>query len=298
MSTTDSNASGRHPLIIGAESGIGRALVARYAALGVTVSGTGRRGDGRWLFLDLAAVPATWKPPVQADTAVLCAAVTGEASCRSHPGAARRINVEATVQVARILVDHGCFVQFLSSNLVFDGRQPMRPIEEPVAPASLYGRLKAEAEAGIQALGDRAAVIRLTKVIDRDTPLFRGWLAALARGETVRPFHDMVFAPLSVAFVVDALVRLAQRRTSGILHLSAAADISYADAAHHFARRLGVPAAHVQAIGRTGAGIPDAVAPRHTSLAMGQVEREAGLVAPDPFDTLDAVFALKEHGGV
>ena len=292
------------PLIVGADGLIGRALSQHFAAAGVPALETNRRSGGGRLVLDLAALPADWAPPAGIDAAFLCAAVTSEATCRDQPELARRVNVEATIELARRLTAGGAFVVLLSSSLVFDGRAPQRQASEPTAPGNFYGSLKAEAEAGILALDDPAfgpafgagvAVVRMTKIIGADTALLRGWIEALKRQEVVRPFDDMVFAPLSAAFTAAALGRVAATRTCGILHLSAAADISYADAARHIARRLGVPAERVQPVSRRSVGIPDAVAPAHTTLAIAATERGIGLTAPDPFAMLDDCLGFSRY---
>ena len=233
-------------------------------------------------------MPANWALPPGVDAAVLCAAITSEAACWEQTRLAHRVNVEATLAIAQTLAEAGAFVLFLSSNLVFGGGGQFRGAGEPPDPVTLYGTLKAEAEAGIQTLGSHAAIVRLTKVIGPEAPLIRGWIEALTRGGTVRPFYDMVFSPLSLRFVTEALDRLAVRRASGIMQLSGAADISYAEAALHITRRLGVPEHRVQPVSRREAGISDASAPPHTTLAMG-LQFESRL-----FDGLNATADKRE----
>ncbi len=290
MITCSGISSIQKPLIVGADSQIGQALIARYAALGITAMGTSRRRDSSWMHLDLETDSEYWAAPPMVDVAVMCAAITGTAACKEHAGLAHMINVKATHRLAQSFVEAGSFVVFISSNLVYDGKVPFRHASEPPNPICDYGILKAMGESCMKVFGDKVSIVRLTKVIGPRTPLLRGWIDSLMRGNVVRPFDDMVFSPLSFTFVAHALERLATRKVSGILHLSGATDISYAAAAHHIARRLGVPEKLVQPIGRRCADISDVDAPKYTSLAIGPAEQDVGIVFPHPYDTLDEIF--------
>ena len=282
--------------VVGADGLIGSALMAYSARLGLDVLGTSRQArsdrlvpaDG--LALNLAALPGDWTPPPRVSMAFLCAAMTGQADCEREPALARRVNVEATVQLAKALVAGGAFVVFVSTSLVFDGTAPFCRPDQPVAPMGTYARLKAEAEARLLALGPQVAVVRITKVLGPATPLIQGWLAALRQGEVIHPFEDMVLAPLSPAFIAHALDRVATRRAAGIVQISAACDISYAEAARHLARRLGASPDQVQPVSRRTRAIPDAAAPAHTTLESRRMVEELGLSPPAPWAALDALL--------
>ena len=88
-------------LVVGADGAIGAAVAARLEVGGHPVIRTSRRGTPGTVPLDLATDPATWRLPKGVSTAVLCAAVTSTEACRNHPDEARRVNVEATVELGR-----------------------------------------------------------------------------------------------------------------------------------------------------------------------------------------------------
>jgi dTDP-4-dehydrorhamnose reductase len=216
----------------------------------------------------------------------LCAAFCNIAACEKEPELARRINVDGPAALARALTREGAFVVFPSTSLVFDGLFPFSPPDAPVRPATLYARLKAEAERELLALG-AVSVVRLSKVIGPATALFAGWVSELRAGKPVFPFDDMMMAPISGTLAVEVMLRAAERRAQGVLHLSARRDVSYAEAARHIAERLGAPPSLVQPRSRLAAGIPDAAAPRHTALDCRRTARELDLPPPDPFDALE-----------
>ncbi|MCW2249492.1 dTDP-4-dehydrorhamnose reductase [Azospirillum fermentarium] len=268
----------RHLLIVGGSGRLGRALSAAARDAGVRVTATTRHphdaGPGM-PFLDLARNAGRFRPPADADAAVLCAAVTDLRLCAADPALARRINHDAVLAVAAACRDAGIFMVFPSTNLVFDGTRPFRRTDEAPTPHTPYGRLKAETEAALLAAGN-AAVLRLTKVLDPALPLLAGWAAALRAGQPVRAFHDMVLAPVGLDHAAGALLALAGARRAGVAHLSGDRDLSYHALAGILAARLGVPAGPVAPASRRDAGIADAAAPAHTTLSMDGLSDVAG----------------------
>jgi dTDP-4-dehydrorhamnose reductase len=282
-------------LIIGIDSVIGQALGEALTARGDTVFGTTRRAEtvdgGRRLWLDLERIeaPQTTLPAV--DITVFCAAKARYAECRLDPVLARGLNVEATVDLARRLVDQGSRVLLLSTSAVFDGSRPHRRAEEPTRSASLYGSLKVEAEAGVLALGHAAAVFRLTKLVTPQMPLLTGWMFALAGGRNIRAFTDLRFCPLSLGHVVPALLAVIDDCGDGIYQVSGSDDITYADAARHIAFRISAAPRLIEAVRAIDNGIPPAEILAHTSLDTTRLSTLTGFQPPSPFAVLDAVFA-------
>jgi dTDP-4-dehydrorhamnose reductase len=106
----------------------------------------------------------------------------------------------------------------------------------------------------------------------------------------VRPCYDLHFSPLSLARAAAALIAIGEARAGGIFHASAAADISYADAARHFAASLGAPAALVQprasgALRGPGWG--------YSCLSAGRLEALSGWAPPCPYAELSAAYGLR-----
>lgn len=267
-------------LVVGGDSGIGRALLAADPH----ALATSRRGGP--LHLDLSDDPAQWQPPAGVEAAFLCAAVTAIAACERDPAGTRLLNVERTVALARRLEAAGAFVVFLSTNQVFDGSQPQRAGDSPVCPQSEYGRQKAAAE---RLLGESVAVVRLTKVVAPDTPLFRDWAAALRAGERVRAFTDLVCAPLPLGFVARALLTIGAARAGGVWQLSGERDLSYAELARYLATQLGANAALVETASAADAGLPPSARPRHTTLDTSRWRAAFDRPIPSVWQALDTV---------
>lgn len=239
-------ASADHPvLIVGGDSLIGRALHESYRAAGVPCLATSRRA-GQHPRLDLAASPETWELADSYSAAFLCAGYTKLADCEAHTAETALINVSRMTELARKLWERGAFVVFLSTNLVFDGNKAFATVDDAPNPATAYGRQKTEAEKILRDLGDRVAIVRLTKVVHPGMPLLLDWAAALRRREVIHPYSDMFFSPLPLHYVAGALQSIASRRTGGIIHLSAETDISYSSLATSLTKHLEVSSDLVQ----------------------------------------------------
>lgn len=265
-------------LVVGADGTVGRALVVALRAAGRPCAGTSRR-PGADRLLDLADPPSRWDgPPVS--VVYLCAAVARLDACERDPGGTARVNVDGVAAVARTLAARGAFPVFFSTNHVFDGERSHRRPDEPVCPRNEYGRQKAAAETEVLALG--GAVLRMTKVLGDTVPLFATWVTAAATTGVVRPFADMVMSPVPLGTAVASAMGIGERRRSGVYHLSAGRDITYADAA-----TVGLTAAGFdpRVVKPVFAG-PAAACPPHTTLAGDGL----GVFVPEVEDTVRAAF--------
>ncbi len=283
-------------LVVGGDGLVGTAVARRLEGDGVAVVRTSRRGTPGTVPLDLAASPESWTVPRGLRGAVLAAAVTSTQQCRDHAVETHRVNVDATVELARRLSSGGTRVVLLSTNMVFDGTVAATPADAPRSPMTAYGRMKAEAEEAILATCLEAVVLRLTKVLPSTLPLIASWRDAWTRGEPVRPFSDLMLAPVSPAHAAEAIaaVTLASH-PDRIVQCSATADVSYADVARRLAAAWGHGTSLVEPVSVAASGVVLEHVPRHTTLAAGTLQAVFGIETPDPWVAVDAV-ALAEHG--
>jgi dTDP-4-dehydrorhamnose reductase len=276
-------------LVIGANGVLGRSVAERLRSLGNWVVGTSRRPTAGNLPLDILAMAASWEPPAGITTAYFCAAVTSQSLCRKSFDCAHAVNVTATVSLIRRLLDAGIFVVFPSTNLVFDGSQPHVLADAATCPRTAYGRMKAEAEMRLLALGG-VGVVRLTKVVHDHLPVFAHWRTSLTQSITVHPFHDMVFSPLLLHDAVSILVAVGQNRLHGLMQGSAKNDISYAEACRLLAHHLHVAESQVKPVSWQGSDERLEHVPDHTTLDTSRAEEICGLVPRAAEAALEEVF--------
>lgn len=280
-------------IVIGADSKIGHALLAALRQGSEIVHATSRRPDAAtqgYLYLDLTNSALDRAPLPKVEVVFICAALTSIAACEANPALARRINVQAPVALANRFGAAGARSIFLSTDAVFDGTIANVPADQPPSPSTEYGRLKAEAEAELLKLGETVSVLRLTKVLAPDLGLFTGWIDTLSKGGEIAAFSDLAFAPISLGEAVGALSAVAMDRSGGIYQASAAADITYLDAAYHIADRLRVDRKRVKAQRGIDNGIPPERLSRHASLNTSRLSALIGYPARAPRLVIDDVY--------
>jgi dTDP-4-dehydrorhamnose reductase len=286
-------------LLVGGDSEIAVATLAHLRRQGTpAVTTTRRRGhQSERIFLDLAAPLARWEPPTGVDAACIFAAVGHLVDCHRDPVGSRLINVTGTIELVERLVARGIYVLFLSTNQVFDGTRAHVPAGAPLCPVSEYGRQKADTEIRLQAMlaaGSAVGILRLAKIVSPGVPLLRQWQAALAAGQSIRPFHDMVMAPTPVSLAAAAIAALLADRAAGIWQLTGSQDVSYAEIAGYIAQQIGADPALVQPVAAASAGMPEGSTPRHTTLDSGALQRCFAIAAAEPWPTIEAVLGAPE----
>lgn len=282
-------------LVVGADGLIGHALTNHLMCAGKSVIETTRRIDTiseRRVLLDLGGNISNWQPSEQISVAYLCAAESSLERCWINPLHSRRVNVQSTAAMTKMLVENGTFVIFPSTNLVFDGSIPFRKADDPVCPVTEYGRQKAEAERRILALGDMISIVRLTKVLVPNMPLLKGWIQALQNGEIIHPFSDMVMAPVSLPFIVNTLQRIAEERLPGIVQISSEKDVTYEQIARHIAQRIGAYPDLIQPVSSKEAGVHLEAMSSYSTLDMTRLCKELGIEPPEVWATIDSVFGI------
>ena len=178
---------GMRVLLTGASGLLGRAVAARLSA----------RGD---VELTQAVFSRVRPPAIKAD-------LTDSASLASlfglarpefviHAAAERRpdlvdgkpakaaaLNVQATENIARACAKNGAFLLYVSTDYVFDGRNPPYYPDSPVNPLNEYGRQKLEGERQVLAImpEGRYAILRLPILYGRVEELKESAITELAK---------------------------------------------------------------------------------------------------------------------
>ncbi|MGO9719801.1 MAG: sugar nucleotide-binding protein [Methylocella sp.] len=280
-------------IVIGTDGLIGSALAKALRARGDSVVGTTRRDKGAApndLFLDLADPSESGALLPEADVCFLCAAMTNFADCRARPDLARMTDVLTPAKIAARLAGTGVRTILLSTSAVLDCKEPGMSAERARAPASLYGRFKAEAEEAVLKHGELGAVVRLTKVLTPDMRLMGDWIATLRAGREIAAIRDLRIAPLTLRHVVSALVAVADAGAGGIWQISGASDIAYDGVARYLATRLGLSTSLVRSITAAERGLPAEDVTAYTSLDCARLRAAAGFVPPEPEAVIDEVF--------
>ncbi len=170
---------------------------------------------------------------------------------------------------------------------MYDGSVPFRRADDAPCPLTEYGRQKAEVEKRLLSFHDNVAVVRLTKIMETDIPLFKSWIQALNEGEVIHPFSDVVISPFPLSFAVDVMQRAAELRLSGIIQVSGKEDITYAEIASRMAQRMEIDPALVQPLTSGESGLVFEAVLTHSTLDTSRLVSEIGIIPPDIFSTID-----------
>lgn len=279
-------------LVIGGESIIGSALLKSYFNEPVKVWSTTRKPektDDKCFLLDFENVFIEESlPDIFFKTVFICVGITKVQLCSEDPIRSSLINVHNTVAVAKYFAEKGSFVVYLSTGAVFDGNLPYSEPNELVNPQREYGRQKAEAENLLFPLSiKQLAIIRLSKVIQPDMPLFNNWIRDLKAEISISPFVDMVIAPVSLDLVVEGLTKIAAKQIPGMHQLSANKDISYYDCALYLADKLTINPQLILPISYKTR--PNLWSPPNTTMNCSRLQ-EIEMISPSPFEAFDPLL--------
>jgi dTDP-4-dehydrorhamnose reductase len=168
------------------------------------------------------------------DAVVNCAAWTDVDGAEADEAGATRINGAAAGHVAAAAAAAGAFAVHLSSDYVFDGTATSPYLEShPTAPLGAYGRSKLAGEHAVAAAApDAHAIIRTAWVFGAHGKNFVATMLRLARErDQVTVVDDQIGCPTFTGHLAPALVRIAQERLGGILHVAGGEACSWHDLA-------------------------------------------------------------------
>lgn len=238
-------------LVIGSDSMIGRELISYLTNAGEDVIGTTRRKEKvseKNLFLDLSQNSKGWPSPESVKVAIICAGITKVAECQRDPKRTKRINTDGIIRLIRSLVIDKTFIIYLSTSQVFDGSKPFRKPDDPLSPITEYGRQRAEVEAQIGQWKESVAIIRSTKIFDKQVPLFQEWVRKMRLGKVIHPFSDMTVAPIPIETMISLLRIIIEKQTTGVYQISGNRDIFYHEAAYMGAELLNLDKKLIQPV--------------------------------------------------
>jgi dTDP-4-dehydrorhamnose reductase len=216
-------------LVTGAAGMLGRDVVAAAQDAGHEVAALARADLD---ITDAAAVRAAVRA-ARPDAVINCAAWTDVDGAEAAEEQATAVNGAGAGHVAEAAAEHGALVVHVSSDYVFDGRasEPY-PEDAPTGPAGAYGRSKLVGEQAIAAAGGRAAIVRSAWLFGPHGGNFVDTMRRLgAEREEIAVVDDQVGCPTYTGHLAGALVEIAGRGTTGVLHVAGGGRCSWFDLA-------------------------------------------------------------------
>lgn len=224
-------------LIIGVDGNIGSALKNCLTSKKIPVFGTTRKKEHinqNTYYFDLE------KPDFEIFTnkftaVVICASTTNISTCEKEPQKHKAINVTNTIKIIEKLVQNNSFVIYLSSNAVFNGEKSFYKNNDKTCPTTFYGKFNTEVEEYLTTkLENNSCVLRLTKVISKNTPFIERWKIAANAGKSIKTFTNKFLSPVDIENVVDNIRLLIEKKRTGIYQYGGSEEISYTEYAKRY----------------------------------------------------------------
>lgn len=185
-------------------------------------------------------------------------------ACEAHPRNTASINVMVPAVLADLCAEKSILYTFISTDLVFNGRQAPYREQDAVDPVCVYGEQKVLAERAVLQNDPQALVCRLPLMFGLG-PYAEGHfimqtLKAMRQGRTVQLFIDEYRTPVDNISAARGLLHLIGR-AEGLLHLGGGTRISRHDLGQLMAFHLGVGPERIRAVTLDELKLPVARAP-------------------------------------
>jgi dTDP-4-dehydrorhamnose reductase len=288
-------------LLTGAGGLIGSHLQRKLESIGGFEIFSTRSAPPRQIVLDLETPgsAAGLVGDLRPDCIVHAAAWSAIADCEQNPVAARRINTDATLELAEAARRLGARFIFFSTDQVFDGEGAPYAGTSPVRPLHVYGHTKADAESGLLKIGD-VVILRPSLVYGRSPGGDRSpdevVVAAARGGDTLRLFTDEVRSPVSAGFLADAVVSLLQLDFAGILHLGGRDVITRYDYGLRVCESFGLDPGFIEAVRASDLGL-DPPRPRDLTLVSEPAYQLLGVSPAGLEDELAMLASSRDSAG-
>jgi dTDP-4-dehydrorhamnose reductase len=212
------------------------------------------------------------------DALVNCAAWTDVDGAEADEAAATAVNGAGAGHVAAAAAAAGAHLVHVSTDYVFDGEATEPYAEDaPTGPRSAYGRSKLAGERAVAAASDRAAIVRSSWLFGPHGRNFVDTMRRLgAEREELAVVDDQVGCPTYTGHLAPALVAIAERGPTGVLHVAGGGRCSWFALAEATFAETGLNC-RVRPQSTAAAGRP---APRPAFSALANTRRDAPVLPP------------------
>jgi dTDP-4-dehydrorhamnose reductase len=203
-----------------------------------------REGFRSWQFdlcdrVKLRKTFAEMKP----DAVVHTAAIADIDYCQSHQDIAEQVNVEVTVELAKLCGDNGAKLIFCSTDSIFDGQKGMYTEEDEPHAVNFYAETKIRGEQAVREFAGQSVAARLSlvmglPVLGAGNSFLAKMISTLEAGNEMKFPENEIRTPVDVITLGQSLLELARNDFSGTLHLAGNTRINRYEMGCKIAERL------------------------------------------------------------
>ncbi len=163
------------------------------------------------------------------DAVIHTAAATKPNYCQINKEETKKINVDASINLANLCAEYNIPYAFTSTDLVFNGLNAPYCEKDSVSPVNIYGEQKVLAEEGILKHYPLTAVCRMPLMFGSAwsgaSSFIQPIIKAMKEGEEIKLFTDEIRTPVWVEDAVRGIF-IALEKAHGIIHLGGRKRIS------------------------------------------------------------------------
>jgi len=219
--------------------------------------------------------------------------------CEKEPEKAYISNVVGTKNMIELARLKQARLVYISTNAVFDGKNPPYSEEDKPNPINRYGAIKLECESLVKENTNNYLIIRPILIYGLNNsqerkPFFIWILEKLKNGERINVVTDVFENPLLSYQCADVIWELIDKDVRGIYHISGKDTLSRFEAAKVIANVFSLNASLINPV--SSEFFPDiAPRPKNTSYSTAKIEKELG-VKPLGFE--EGLLTLKQRAFV
>ncbi len=196
-----------------------------------------------------------------------CAAMANVDICESQPEKAQAINAELPGRLAVICKKKNIRLIQISTDAVFDGKMGNYTEEDAPNPLSVYARTKLEGERLVAQAYPDAIIARVNFYgfsLSGKRSLAEFFLNHLMSNQQINGFVDVMFSPLYVIDLVDAMMKMVEKGLTGLYHVVSSESLSKYAFGVKIAEKFGLEKKLIQPKSVSEGGLLAARSPRLT----------------------------------
>ena len=122
---------------------------------------------------------------------------------------------------------------------MFDGKKQFYKYSDKTCPVTFYGKYKCDVEEYLNYnLKKKSCILRLTRVISKNTSLIKYWNKELKNGKIIWAYNDRFIAPIKIHKVVKSIEILIKKKQNGIFQLGGNKEMSNFEFAKLFYKKF------------------------------------------------------------
>ena len=175
------------------------------------------------------------------DIVIHLGAMTDVDHCERDKSSATEINAKSTEIIAKECSNQNSFLVYLSTDYVFDGSSGMYKETDTTNPIGDYGKSKLDGERSVENFSSEYCIARTSTPfgLHSKKKSFPTWIIEnLEQKNQINVLTDQITSPTYIPNLSQMLIEIAERKITGILHVSGASKMSRYDMACMIADKL------------------------------------------------------------